>query len=156
MMKFDFAQLYSEIGTDFNLSGMLLKPMRAKLDALGRSIPVLAEKLQADDFVIDFMISARRAARETTIGGPRYLRKRQRVEFSILIPFRDIADFGERVDYVLGQVALGIKLVFDKYGVDNGGVDACAQEMIALAKADPKAYQYPPEVKRVAPSGQAK
>ena len=144
-MKCDFNQIYAEIGADFNLSHMLLRPLRVKLDALGKDIPFLAEKLKAEDFVIDYVISSKRAIDATYIMGPTYLRKRQRVEFSIFIPYREIADFGERIEYALGQVAVGIKLVFEKYGVDSSGVDECVKEMIALAKQSPKDYEYPPK-----------
>jgi hypothetical protein len=143
MMKCDFTQIYAEVGAAFSLSHMLLNPLQQRLDALGKDIPFLAEKLKAEDFVINYIISAKRAIDATYIMGPTYLRKRARVEFSIFIPYRDIADFGERIDYVLGEVAKGIKLVFDKYGVDSSGVDECAQDMIALAKQSPLDYQYP-------------
>ncbi len=143
MMKYDFTQIYAEVGVSFKLSHMLLNPLLAKLESLGKEIPFLAEKVKAEDFVLDFIISSKRGIDATYIMGPNYLRKRARVEFSIFVPYRQIADFGERIDYVLGQVAVGIKMVFDKYGVDSSGVDGCAQQMIALARKSPKDYEYP-------------
>lgn len=122
---------------------MLLNPLQLRLDVLDKNIPFLVEKLKAEDFVIDYVISSKRAISATYIMGPTYLRKRQRVEFSIFIPFRDIVDFGERIEYALEQVAVGIKLVFAKYGVGSDGIAECAQEVIALAKKNPKAYEYP-------------
>lgn len=61
----------------------------------------------------------------------------------IFIPYRDLVDFGERIEFVLGEVAAGIEAIFAKYGGDFSGVRGCANEMIALAKQSPLDYVYP-------------
>lgn len=142
MMKCNFTQIYAEVGAAYSLSHMLLNPLQQRLDALGKYIPLLGDKLKSDDFVLNFIISATRKNDSMYTKGPSFLPKRKRVEFSIFIPYREIIDFGERIEYVLGQLANGIKAVLEKYEVDTSGVDECVQELIVLAKQSPLDYQY--------------
>ena len=144
MMKCDFTQIYAEIGAAYSSSHMLLNPLQQKLDALGKNIPFLAEKLKADDFEINYIISATRKFDSMYTKGPLFLHKRKRVEFAIFVPYREIADFGDRIGFVLRQVAAGIKAILEKYSIDNSGVDGCVEEIIALVKQRPLDYQYPP------------
>ena len=141
VMKCDFTQIYAEVGTSYNVSYKLWRPLEIRLDALGKNIPILAEKLKTEDFVIDYILSAKRAIDSTYIMGPIFLRKRHRVEFSIFTPYRDIDDMVDRVEYVLAQLAVGIKLVFEKYGVDHTGVDDCISEVVELIRHDPLEYE---------------
>lgn len=143
MMKCGFMQIYAEVGARYRLSHMLLNPLQQKIDALGKNIPFLAEKLKADDFEITYIISATRKADDMYIKGPTFLYKSRCVEFVIFVPYREIADFGERIEFVLDHVGAGIKRIFEKYGIDSAGVERCMEEMILLAKQRPLDYQYP-------------
>ena len=146
MMKSQFTQIYAEVGVAFDLPHLLLKALRAKLDALGKTVPVFAKRFKTDDFVIDYIISATRRSGDLHVKGPGFLRKRPRVEFSIFIPYVEIADHGERMAYVLDQVGAGIREVLERYGVDSSGVEDCVREMIALVQSGSQDYQAPPKV----------
>lgn len=145
MMKCKFMQIYAEVGASYDLSHKLLKPLLQKLNALGKNIPFLAEKLNAIDFEITYIISATRKAENMYIKGPTFLRKRNSVEFVIFVPYREIADFAERMEFVLSNVEAGIKGILEKYDVDNVGVDRCIEEMKLLAKQRPLEYQSLPQ-----------
>ncbi|XLZ70880.1 hypothetical protein ABT364_02650 [Massilia sp. SR12] len=137
-------QIYAEVGASYDLSHKLLKPLLQRLNALGKNIPFLAEKLKVIDFEITYIISATRKTDNMYTKGPTFSRKRSCVEFVIFVPYREIADFSERIEFVIDHVGAGIKCIFEKYGIDSVGVDRCVEEVISLAKQRPLEYQSPP------------
>jgi hypothetical protein len=141
-MKFDFTQLYAEVDTDFDLSHMILRPLRLELDSLGKNILPLALKLKSDDFTLKFIISATRKSSVLKVKGPLFLYKRKHVEFSLFIPYAEFGSFIERIEYVLLQISTGIKSVLFQYEVDDDGIDAKVQKIFALVKENPMAFEY--------------
>ena len=143
IMKFNFTQIYAEVDTDFDLSHMILRPLRGELDSLGMNIPLFANKLNAEEFTLTFIISATRKSNALDVKGPLFLYKRKQVEFSLFIPYVEFENFFKRIEYVLLQVLMGIKSVLLRYDVDVEGIDSKFQKISSLVQENPKAFEYP-------------
>ena len=142
-MKFDFSQIYPEIDTDFDLSGMLLELLCERLDSLQKEINHYNKKFQGDDYSIVFIISATRNKVSLETKGPRFLRKSREVEFALHIPYKEIKDFDAKVSYVLNHIAQGIIFVLKKYESDPTGIEETIQDVIKTVRNSGEKYRYP-------------
>jgi hypothetical protein len=142
-MKIEFGQIYVEVGTSFELSSMLLRLMRTLLDELHKEIPHFAKIFKTADFKLVFIITATRNASTLTVRGPTILRKNPAAEFALHIPFKQTADFCEKMDYLLPYLGAGVKQVLEKYKVDSTGVDEAIAQVHKEVCSQPLEYQYP-------------
>ena len=141
-MRIEFTQIYSEPGVSFNLPGPLLGAISDNLDGLEKNIEDLAAKFEGEDFELVFIISASRKLKALEIKGPNIRRKAHEVEFSLFIPWRAMANFAEKVEYILPKIAEGVCEVFGRYGVGTSGVHAAIQKVLQRAKQSPDQFQY--------------
>lgn len=140
-MRFKFTQISSVPGKDFGLSGMLLRLLAKRLDELHKEIGFFKDKFEGEEFSIVFIISAS-LNDAVEARGPTYLRKKKTTEFAIYIPYKDVADFNEKVAYVLTLLGQGIVNVFDRYAADHAGIEEVIREVVFDVQADPGRYQY--------------
>jgi hypothetical protein len=139
-MKFAFAQVYPEVGADFDLPGPLLSALRLQLEAQRWNIGAFQERFNRD-WTLVLLVSAKRDS-ELEVKGPTYVRKHPEVEFVIYVPYLHHQDFVKKVRYVFGALRDGLKVLFARYDSDLPGVDKVFDELLEAVRSNPKDFQY--------------
>jgi hypothetical protein len=141
-MRIEFTQIYAEPGASFNLPGPLLGAISKGLDDLRKNIEQLSSKFGEGGFELVLIISASSKLDALEIKGPNIRRKASEVEFSFFMPWRETANFAQKVEYVLPMIGEGVCGVLERYGVGSDGVDAVIQGVLREAKTSPDKFQY--------------
>lgn len=128
-MKFDFVQLYSEVGVSYYIPSSLIRLLRKKLDNIEKSISHFTKLFSTGDFTLCVYISTMLKLDELSVTRPIVKPKRPEVEFSIKIPYVKIDDFSECMLYLLSCIEKGILMIFNKYQEDPSGIETAMQEI---------------------------
>jgi len=125
----------------------LSKLCETKLQELFAPIEIEAfkEKFRGADFSLGFVISATRKRDTFVIDGPIFLKKPKGVDFIFPIPYRQIENTQERIDYVLDHIAEGIVNVLRKYDVPDSGIAQAVKEVANTVRDNPKEFEYVPK-----------
>jgi hypothetical protein len=149
-MRIALASVYEEVGTSFHLSHLVVKFLREKLQELFNSLEIseFSEKFGGNDFSLGFIISATRSSESLIVNGPVIMKKPKAVDFVLLIPFRQISDSQEKIDYVLTHITDGVEQVLRRYNAPDPGVAETVKNVATTIREDPQKFEYIPKSAR--------
>ncbi|MFL6463706.1 MAG: hypothetical protein ACJ73N_04770 [Bryobacteraceae bacterium] len=142
-MRIALASVYNEVGTSFHLPHLVVKVLRERLQQLLASTEILEfnEKFRTGDFSVGFIISATRKKETFTVEGPIFMKKPKGIDFIFLIPYKQVPDLNERIDYVLGYVAEGIVQVLRRYNAPDPGITDAVRNVAMFVHQNPKQFE---------------
>jgi hypothetical protein len=146
-MKIALMSLYEEVGTSFRLSHLVIKALRDRLREVLSSTEIqeFNDRFSGQDFSVGFVISATRKSDTLIVDGPILMKKPKGVDFVFRIPYKNLTEVHEKVDYVFGNVAEGIAAVMKKYGVPDPGVAQAVRAVADAVRENPKTFEYIPK-----------
>ncbi len=106
-MKIVFTQIYAEPKTRFEISGMVLKLLSEQLDSLAIHISLFTNQLKTLEYELVFIISTTRQNNILEIKEPNIRRRAKEVEFSLFIPWKEIPEFSQQIEYVITYISQG-------------------------------------------------
>jgi len=130
-MQFKLTEIYSEEGAEYYIPYEVVRLLSEKLNQLGKSIPYYQTMFKSSEYMLLLYISATLLSDKLTIPRPIVLKKKGIIEFFIKIPFKKCDDFASSMDYVLSYIENGVLMIFDKYKVDQSGVQ---ESFVAVKK----------------------
>jgi hypothetical protein len=141
-MKVCFAQLYIQAGVSFPFSGDLQGRLAKEITALARPSHNFIKKY-GRDFAVTFYVSAKNIIHDNEIRGPTVFRKAKDVEYTIFLPFEEIARHADAPKRALRFLLEGVCKVLDSLEIDKTKLLERQDSLIEDICSDPTMLEEP-------------
>jgi hypothetical protein len=136
-MKIYFSQIYIEAGVTFPFSHHFQLYLSEKITALLTPSSEFVKKY-GEDWSIMIRISAKRNTKGNEIKGPSVFKKSKDVEFTVFLPFDDIANCENQQKSAIEFLLQGLHSVLESLGISTENTTKAQANLVSAICADPK------------------
>ena len=136
-MTIHFGQVYVQPGVSFPFTHHFQRRLSEAISALVEPSPTFAKKF-GDDYALIFRISAKKGLHDNEVLGPTVFKKARDVEYTVFLPFDEIARSSDVPRTALRYLLKGVCSVFNSLGIDSSRVVGAQESIVEGICSDPK------------------